>query len=81
VSVWTAADAAELDVLLWELTGRWFEHRDTCPLRPCPHLRDAIETVLDWRQGRILRTRAEQLRLDRAQHALYVARDIAEVAA
>lgn len=63
---WTAADQAELDVLLWELTGRWDEHRRTCTHeRPCPHLGKAIEVVLEWRAARSLMSRAEALRIER----------------
>jgi hypothetical protein len=63
VNVWTAADAAELDVLLWELTGSWEKHRPTCDERPCPHLQEAIGYVLEWREARQLRTRAESFRI------------------
>jgi hypothetical protein len=64
---WTAADAAELDVLLWELTGAWETHRPTCRERPCPHLQEAIAVVIEWRQARELRSRAEELRHHRAR--------------
>ena len=56
----TAADAAELDVLLWELCGCWDEHRRTCTHeRPCPFLVEGIAAVIAWRDARLLRTRAE----------------------
>ena len=73
---WTAADAAELDVLLHELIDCYFDHRDRCAhclawrerrpdSSPCPYLGSAIGIVLDWRQRRQLLTRAEELRLER----------------
>ncbi len=114
-SWWTAADAAELDVLVHELARSYSEHRErcaacqpgdcpellawrdhlagckpcqgdapltygppcprrrefvehgaTCPrCNPCPALREAIEAVLDWREARELRSRAEFLRAER----------------
>ena len=75
-SAWTQADAAELDVLLHELVGAYFDHRDTCDhciacrarqagSTPCPYLASAIAIVLDWRQKRQLLTTAEELRLER----------------
>ncbi len=65
---WTAADQAELDVLIDELVYCFFEHRETCetcrtPFAVCPQLRTAIEVVLDWRRRRELLTRAELLRV------------------
>lgn len=66
---WTAADQAELDVLLWELIDGYFDHRATCePCQAranCPRWHDAIDVVLGWRHRRQLLSRAEQLRLDR----------------
>ena len=61
---WTAADQAELDVLIWALVDGWDKHRHTCRLRPCPHLHDAIREVVDWRQARILLSNAQAFRLD-----------------
>lgn len=41
-------------------------HGDTCKrCNVCPHLRTAIEAVLDWRQARELLSRAEALRAER----------------
>lgn len=41
-------------------------HGDTCKrCNPCPHLRTAIAAVLDWREARILLSRAEALRAER----------------
>lgn len=71
---WTAADAAEQDVLIDELARCFFEHRRECAhcirwdertpgSTPCPHLKTAIDVVLEWRRRRELLSRAEQLRL------------------
>lgn len=67
---WTLADQAELDVLIWELVTRVREHRERCSHCeaakrtgfPCPAVGEAIETMLDWRRGRALLSRAEHLR-------------------
>jgi len=78
-ATWTRADAAELDVLLHELVGAYFDHRDRCEhciawrtrlagSTPCPYLGSAIGIVLDWRAKRQLLTTAEELRLERNQH-------------
>ena len=80
-SDWTQADAAELDVLLHELVGAYFDHRDRCDhciawrarqagSMPCPYLSSAIAIVLDWRQKRQLLTTAEELRLERTTHLI-----------
>lgn len=65
---WTAADAAELDVLIDELVRCYYRHRPTCPncatAQACQHLHTAIDEILEWRHHRELLTRAEQLRLD-----------------
>lgn len=111
---WTPADAAELDVLVFELARGYDEHRKRCPAclpgdcpeyvawrehldlcpgcrgdapltygppcprrremiehgnscpscNPCPALRKAIEAVLEWREARGLRSRAEWLRAE-----------------
>ena len=52
---WTAADQAELDVLLWALVSGYFEHRRRCAtcaagFPPCQHLQAAIE-ALHWAQA------------------------------
>lgn len=122
-SGWTAADAAELDCLVYELTRGYMEHREHCaecqpgdcpvlmawrehldaclacrgdaPLtfgppcdrkaefiahgeickrcNPCPALRKAIEAVVEWREARELRSRAEWLRAERDQIEMQVA--------
>jgi hypothetical protein len=69
---WTPADQAEIDVLVWALVTDYSEHRQRCracqpdpPPRapyPCPHLQAAIREVCDWREARILLSRAEALR-------------------
>ncbi len=114
---WTDADAAELDVLLHELSVGYFEHRarceacspEPCPVlvswrshieecpacrgdapltfgppcqrkrrfidhgrdcvrcNPCPSLRLAIELVVQWREAREFRSRAEWLRAERVR--------------
>lgn len=113
-SWWTPADAAELDVLTFELSRCYLEHRQQCeacrsdcrvyeswrehletclacrgdaPLtygppcaqrrvfiehgnacprcNPCPHVQKAIRSVLEWREARELRSRAEWLRAER----------------
>lgn len=67
---WTEADRAELDALTWALVDGIFEHREHCATcaaghPPCPHIAKAIGTVLNWRKGRELQSRARWLRLQR----------------
>jgi len=67
---WTDADAAELDVLVYELVSGYFEHRPRCAScaaeqLPCPHFRKAIEVVVEWARTRELLSRAEHLRAER----------------
>jgi hypothetical protein len=110
LSFWTAADAAELDVLCFELARHSTEHRDhceackpcpdyedwrqhleecaacrgdapltfgpPCPRRaqmithgdacqrcnPCPTLTKLAEIAVDWRAGRVLKSKAAWLR-------------------
>jgi hypothetical protein len=68
---WTDADEAELDVLVHTLVVDFFEHRERCsacrPNRseaslPCPHLQKAIREVFEWRESRLLLSRAQALR-------------------
>jgi len=71
VESWTAADDAELDVLVHALTGGYVDHRDRCAIClegriPCPHVRRAISEVVDWFEARKLLSRAEALRAARA---------------
>ena len=119
MTTWTAADAAELDVLVHALVFDFWEHRKhceackpepcpryeawlehkarckiceglapltfgwDCPWRhrfleehhdclrcsPCPHLEAAIAEVLEWREARILLSRAEVLRAETDERA------------
>jgi hypothetical protein len=42
---------------------RFTEHFRSCPrCNPCPHLQAAIREVCDWREARMLLSRAEALR-------------------
>jgi len=110
--LWTAADQAELDLLVHALAFDYSEHRKRCPAcrpepcpvleawrehralcracagdapltfggpcerkpafiahgdscarcKPCPHLQTAIREVGEWREARILLSRAQALR-------------------
>jgi hypothetical protein len=65
---WTVADEAELDLLTRELVRAGFLHREKCSAcgggRPwCPAMVEAFEVLLDWREGRILRSKAAWLRM------------------
>ena len=67
-SWWTAADSAELDVLVLEFIRVHASHAagcDVCRERGlwCDRLRAAFEAVLDWKYGRELRSKATWLRL------------------
>jgi hypothetical protein len=67
---WTEADQAELDVLLWEFSGIYWEHRDRCRacrsgLGWCEPMQKTFDVVLDWKRARGLRSRAEQLAAER----------------
>src|SRR5262245_43314833 len=47
------------------IRSHWLIHCDICKrCNVCPHVKNAIAVVLDWRERRQLLTRAEQLRLD-----------------
>ena len=64
---WTEADQAELDLLTHELVRTAFVHGERCSTcrargRSCPAMLDAIEAVLEWREGRVLRSKAAWLR-------------------
>lgn len=70
---WTAADDAELDVMVDELVRSYFEHRELCEscrrwserepgATPCPHMQNAVGVVIDWEHRRELLSRAEELR-------------------
>lgn len=69
---WTDADAAELDLLARELVRSAFLHREKCSTcragdRWCPVMDEALGHVLDWREGRILQSKAAFLRLCQAR--------------
>ncbi len=54
---WTDADDAELAALVEELVDGIFEHRPQCAscakrYPPCPHVRKALDVVVDWRHRR-----------------------------
>lgn len=77
---WTPADQAELDVLLWELSDAYFDHRPNCAqcrasdnrdhgATPCEHLTNAISIVLGWRERRRLLTRAQNARAQLEERA------------
>jgi hypothetical protein len=64
---WTAADEAELRLLVHELVRAAWIHRDRCEScraenRWCEPLAEAFDAVWDWRAGRILRSQAAWLR-------------------
>ena len=69
----TAADLAELDVLLWALVDGYATHREKCRAcipnsepgvrYPCPHVLEAIDDVLTWRHARALLSKAQALRI------------------
>jgi hypothetical protein len=78
---WTASDRAELDALAHELVTSVFLHRESCAAcaagyPPCPAVRAAVERVLEWREARILLSRATWLRArqDRLDRAVMEAR-------
>jgi hypothetical protein len=66
---WTAADAAELDLVAYELARALWLHKTRCAdcagsLMPgCALTRVAMEAALEWREGRILRSKAQWLRV------------------
>jgi hypothetical protein len=69
---WTGADEAELDQIAWEFVRSAFVHREKCTTcragdRWCPLLAEALEHAIDWRDGRILRSKAAFLRLIQAR--------------
>jgi hypothetical protein len=65
---WTPADRADLDAFAHELVDAVHAHRGAgCELcaagyPPCPVVREAIKRVVEWRQGRMLLSRATWLR-------------------
>lgn len=67
---WTAADQAELDVLVNALVRAGFAHRDCQRCRAvntwCPPMAGAADAFLDWLRARELLSRAEWLRREAA---------------
>ena len=68
---WTAADQAELDVMVHALVVGYFEHRQHCRScaasrqpggLPCKAVQAAIREVVDWWEARQLLSKAEALR-------------------
>jgi hypothetical protein len=69
---WTTADQAELELLAHELVRAAFIHRERCSVCSAPRIAaardicapmlDAIRGVVEWRDGRILRSKAAWLR-------------------
>jgi hypothetical protein len=57
---------AELDLITYEFVNAIADHRPGCEAcqsgRSCPKVVAAIAAVVDWRQRRMLLTRAEHLR-------------------
>jgi hypothetical protein len=63
---WSDADQAELDLVVHELVDSVFAHDcATCTigLRPCPQVQRAIAIALEWREARVLLSRARWERL------------------
>jgi hypothetical protein len=67
---WTTADQAELDVLVHELVRVAFVHRETCEtcrgergVYHCDGIGEATAAVIEWRDGRVLRSKAAWLRM------------------
>jgi hypothetical protein len=64
---WTEADKAELSLLVYEFTGAVALHDaqcGTCRARGewCAALSDACNALLEWREGRMLASKAAFLR-------------------
>jgi DNA-binding helix-hairpin-helix protein with protein kinase domain len=67
VPAWTAADAAELDAVAWQLVHSYADHLDRCPAcacadRSCRALQHALDAITDWLTARRLLSQAEYLR-------------------
>jgi hypothetical protein len=66
---WTAADAAELDVLIGELVDTVAAHLERCPVCRerrgwCEPLRGCFDEIVAWRDWRVRQTRAQTLRAE-----------------
>jgi hypothetical protein len=64
---WTDADAAELDVVAWQLVHSYTDHLNRCPAcargdRSCRALQRALDAITEWLSFRRLLSRAEYLR-------------------
>jgi hypothetical protein len=65
---WTPADQAELEVFAYKLVDGVYEHRaagcEVCAAGypPCPVVTEATERVVEWRERRIMLSRATWLR-------------------
>jgi hypothetical protein len=67
---WTEADAAELDLLIHELVKVAVFHERRCSIcrqergiLHCSPMGEAIEAVIEWRDGRVLQSKANWLRV------------------
>jgi hypothetical protein len=68
---WTAADAAELDVLVDALMDAAYDHRVRCKVCStgeawCDALRDCLQIVQGWQHSRDRLSKAEHLRFKAA---------------
>jgi hypothetical protein len=70
-SYWTALDQAELDVIIWELVSRTWEHRKSCHIcsgfdpeghKSCAAFDKAVEAMSEWIFKRKLVSKMEALR-------------------
>ena len=64
---WTPADELELNLLVHELARAALLHRESCSTCSaggpwCPSMAGALESVIEWREGRVLRSKAFWLR-------------------
>jgi hypothetical protein len=84
---WTPADEAEWDLLVTELFRAVWLHRDRCldcnhaSLTWCAPLEDAFWAVWEWREGRILRSKAVWLAMLQAELEQRVLGEADDVAA
>lgn len=70
---WTEADQAEFDLLLLEFVKAALRHREGCAICRgggpwCDPLYEAFEILVDWRDCRILQSKADWLRLRQELH-------------
>lgn len=66
---WSEADKAEIDAVSYELVEAMKEHEESCEQcrttgYGCAVIRDVLEATIAWRDGRLLRTKAETLRAE-----------------